>query len=67
MREIDFLPEWYKEGKRQRLHMRRQYVVLAVAFIAMISYNLTSTHRITRAGAELARLEGKRVEAEAAS
>jgi len=66
MREIDFLPEWYKEGKRQRLHMRRQYVVLAVAFIAMISYNLTSTHRITRASAELARLEGKRVEAEAA-
>lgn len=67
MKEIDFLPEWYKEGKRQRQHVRRQYVVLAAAFIAMISYNTTSTHRITRASAELARLEGKRVEAEIAS
>jgi hypothetical protein len=66
MREIDFLPEWYKEGKRQRLHMRRQYVVLAVAFIAMISYNMTSTHRITRATADMSRLESKRVEAQAA-
>ena len=67
MKEIDFLPEWYKESKRQRQHVRRQYVVLAVAFIAMISYNTTATHRITRASAELARLEGKRVEAEIAS
>ncbi|MBN1510213.1 MAG: PilN domain-containing protein [Sedimentisphaerales bacterium] len=65
MREINFLPEWYKEDRRQRLHRRRQYVVLAVAFIAMISYNLTSTHEITRASAELVRLETKRVEAQA--
>jgi hypothetical protein len=66
MKEIDFLPEWYKEGRRQRVHMRRQYAVLVIAFIAMVSYNATSTHRITRANAELARLEGKRVEAQSA-
>jgi len=66
MKEIDFLPEWYKERKRQRQRVRRQYMVLAVAFIAMIGYNTTATHRISRAGAELARLEGKRVEAEIA-
>lgn len=66
MKEIDFLPEWYKEGKRQRQHVRRQYIVLAVAFMAMISYNVTATHRITRAGAELAGLEDKRVKAEIA-
>lgn len=67
MKEIDFLPEWYKEDRRRRQHVRRQYVVLAVAFIAMISYNVTATHRITRASAELARLEGQRVDAEIAS
>jgi hypothetical protein len=66
MKEIDFLPEWYKEGRRRRVHMRRQYAVLVIAFIAMVSYNATSTHRITRASAELARLEGKRVEAQSA-
>ncbi len=66
MKEIDFLPEWYKEGKRQRRHVRRQYAVLAVAFMAMVGYNITATHRIARASAELAQLEGKRVEAEIA-
>jgi len=66
MKEIDFLPEWYKEGRRQRVRMRRQYAVLAMAFIAMVSYNATSTHRITRASAGLTRLEGKRVEAQSA-
>jgi len=66
MKEIDFLPEWYKEGRRQRLHVCRQYVVLAIAFIAMISYNVTSTHRISRASAELTRLEQRRAEAESA-
>jgi hypothetical protein len=64
MKEIDFLPEWYKESKRRRSHVRRQYAVLVVAFIAMLSYNLTSTHRIARASASLARLESKRVAAQ---
>jgi hypothetical protein len=66
MREIDFLPEWYREGRRQRLHRRQQYMVLAAAFVAMVSYNLTSTHRIARASAELTRLETRQVEAQAA-
>jgi len=66
MKEIDFLPEWYRESKRQRQHVRRQYMILAVAFMAMIGYNVTATHRIARASAELAQLEGRRVEAEIA-
>jgi hypothetical protein len=66
MREIDFLPEWYKEGQRQQLHVRRQYAALAVVFIVMIGCNATSTHRIARANAALARLDSKRVEAETA-
>jgi len=64
MREIDFLPEWYKEGRRQQQHLHRQCLGLAVAFLVMISYNVTSMHRIARAGGELRRLEGKRIEAE---
>jgi hypothetical protein len=62
--EIDFLPEWYKEGKRQRLHMRRQYVALTVVFLTMLTYNLASEHRIAKAGAALSRLEDRRVRAE---
>lgn len=64
MKDIDFLPEWYKEGKRRRLHMRRQYAVLTVVFLTMMTYNLTAEHRIARASAQMARLEDQRVEAE---
>jgi len=66
MREIDFLPDWYKQGKRHQRHMRRQYVALAVVFLAMVSYNLVSTHRISRATAELAQFEDERGRAESA-
>jgi hypothetical protein len=47
MKEIDFLPEWYKEGRRRRLHMRRQYAVLMVFFLAMVTYNTIATHKIS--------------------
>jgi hypothetical protein len=64
MKDIDFLPEWYKEGRRRRLHMRRQYVVLAVFFLVMVTYNTLATHRISKASAELNRLEDRRFWAE---
>ncbi len=67
MKEIDFLPEWYLEGKRRRVHMRRQYVALTIVFLGMMAYNLTSAHRISRATAEVAKLESRRVQAEKAT
>jgi len=67
VKEIDFLPEWYLEGKRHRVHMRRQYVALTIVFLGMMTYNLTSAHRISRATAEVAKLESRRVQAEKAT
>ena len=64
MREVDFLPEWYKESKRRRLHIHRQYVVLTVVFLAMLTYNLTSEHRIATASARMSYLDEQRVAAE---
>ena len=64
MKEIDFLPEWHKEGRRRRLHMRRQYAALIVLFLALVTYNAIATHRIARANADLARLEDRRFWAE---
>ena len=61
MKEIDFLPEWYKEGKRRRVHMRRQYIALTVIFLTMLTYNMTAEHRI---GAAVSRLEDQRRGAE---
>jgi len=64
MKELDFLPEWYKEGRRRRSHMRRQYVALAVIFVAMMAFNLTATHRAGKAAAELTHFEEQRMRAE---
>ncbi len=64
MKEIDFLPEWYKEGKRRRAQMRTQYVVLTMIFIGMMTHNLTSAHKIERASAEVAQLDDRRIHAE---
>ena len=64
MKEIDFLPEWYKESKRRQTRVRRQYIALAGIFLVMMTYNLAATHQSARATAELTRLEGKRIEAE---
>jgi Tfp pilus assembly protein PilO len=64
VKEIDFLPEWYKEGKRRRVHMRRQFAALTIIFLTMMTYNLTSAHKISRATAEFAQLEDQRLQAE---
>jgi len=64
MKEIDFLPEWYKEGRRRQVHMRRQYAALALIFLGMMAYNVTVTHKTVQASAELARFEDERGRAE---
>jgi hypothetical protein len=35
MKEIDFLPEWYKNGRRRRMRYRTQYAVLGCIFVVM--------------------------------
>jgi hypothetical protein len=64
VKELDFLPEWYRTGRRRQSHMRKQYIALALTFLAMISFNVTATHRASRAAAALARQEDQRVKAE---
>ncbi len=64
MKELEFLPEWYREGRRRQSHVRKQYLALVVIFWAMMTFNLTATHRASKAAAEAARWENQRVEAE---
>jgi hypothetical protein len=44
--------------------MRRQYAALIVLFLVLVTYNAIATHRISRANADLARLEDRRFWAE---
>lgn len=65
MKELDFLPEWYKAGRRRHSQVRRQYIALAAVFFLMMTFNLTATHRASRAAAEVAHFEDQRMRAEA--
>lgn len=64
MKEIDFLPEWYRESKRRRSRLRKQYAALVLIFTCMMTYNLAVTHHTARATARLACFEDERISAE---
>ena len=65
MKDLDFLPEWYKDDRRRQGHVRRQYVALVAVFLVMMLFNALALHRAGKAAAEGARLENQRVGAEA--
>jgi hypothetical protein len=46
------------------MHMRRQFVALTIIFLTMMTYNLTSAHKIAGATAQLSRLDEQRLQAE---
>ena len=54
MKEIDFLPEWYKSGRRQQISYRAQYAALGGIFVVIMVWNFIATHSISKATAELA-------------
>jgi len=63
MKEIDFLPEWYKSGRRRQLSYRTQCLALGGIFLVMMVWSLTTTHSISEAKAELADMEIKQTQA----
>lgn len=65
MKELDFLPEWYKARKRRHSMVRKQYIGLVAVFLLMMAFNLTATHRAARVTAEVVRHEDQRMRAEA--
>ncbi len=56
MKEIDFLPEWYKSDKRRMASYRTQCVVLGGIFAIMMVWNFFAVGSISRAEAEIARI-----------
>jgi len=46
MKEIDFLPKWYKSGRRRQISYRTQYVGLAGIFLLMNVRNLAASRSI---------------------
>jgi hypothetical protein len=67
MKEIDFLPTWYKSGRRRQISYRTQYAGLGGIFVAMVVWNFIATHSLSKATAELAHAELKSTSAESAA
>ena len=66
MKDIDFLPEWYKTGRRRKVTYRAQYVALGGIFLIMMVWNFFTAHSISQAEAQLVQMTAPNVEAEAA-
>jgi len=67
MKEIDFIPEWYKTGRRRQLSYRTQYVALGGMFVVMMVWNLISIRSLSKATAELVQMAPKQSQAQSVS
>ncbi len=67
MKEIDFLPEWYKSGRRRQVSYRTQYIALGGVFVVMVVWNFIATHSISKARAQYAQMSTRQAEAEVLS
>ncbi len=67
MKDIDFLPEWYKSGIRREVSYRAQYMALGGVFLVMTVWSLTTTHSISKARAEFADMSAMHTQAERVS
>ncbi|MBN1392920.1 MAG: PilN domain-containing protein [Sedimentisphaerales bacterium] len=54
MKEIDFLPKWYKSGKRQQFSYRAQYAGIGGVFAAVVIWSFITTYSLSKAEAEFA-------------
>lgn len=59
MKEIDLLPEWYKNGRRRQLSIRVQCMVLVGLFLIMTSWSFVSSASLSKARAEVAQSDSR--------
>ena len=67
MKEIDFLPEWYKNGKRREVSYRTQYLALGGVFVVMVVWNFIAAQSISKARTQLVQMETRQKKAESLS
>ena len=66
MKEIDFLPIWYKDNRRRQIGYHTQYAGIGGIFLAMVIWSFIAMRSLSEAGAELALGELKSTVAERA-
>lgn len=67
MKEIDFLPEWYKSGRQRQVNYRAQMIGLSGVLVIMIVWNFISIHSISKTRAQVEQMNPTQAEAEIVS
>ncbi|KPK40621.1 MAG: hypothetical protein AMJ65_10455 [Phycisphaerae bacterium SG8_4] len=67
MKDIDFLPEWYKNGVRREVSYRTQYMALGGVFLVMVVWSFVATRSIAKARAEFDDMSAMHTQAEKVS
>ena len=49
MKEIDFLPEWYKSGRKRETSFRTQVIGLGGVLIIMVVWNFVTAYSVSKA------------------
>ena len=53
MKEIDFIPQWYKTGQKRILSYHRQYALVTILFVALLVWSFVAGGFISRARAQV--------------
>jgi len=62
MKDIDFLPEWYKTGRRRQAAIRTQWAALAGIFAVMIVWDFAAGRSISTAEGQVSAMARRQVE-----
>jgi len=59
VKEIDFLPEWYKSGRRRKNNYRVQYVILGVLFFVLLGIDVCMMNKANKLQNDFLQLQSK--------
>jgi hypothetical protein len=54
-KEIDFLPEWYKAGRKRKVSYKRQYTAITSLFAILVAWSFVVDHSASVASAKIDR------------
>ena len=57
MKEIDFIPEWYREGRKRKRCCIRRYTLMAVMFALMMMWGAVINGHIAQVSAEVEEIQ----------
>ncbi len=62
MKEIDFIPQWYKDRQKKQVGYHTQYVVIIVIFAAIVLWSFGTCISVSKAKAQIKRIEASLAE-----